>query len=135
VPALLAGSDGWRDPLSPFAVAAWALGLMAYLHVLFSLHDWKGRDADGRRTQTVLRRAVRTGRRTWAVADGEVVRVYALAGRRHGGRRLKVDVLGAVEFHAETQADEAHAYATELEQSPQPDATAVTLARVLNSPR
>ncbi len=130
--ALLAGAEGWREELSFPAFLASMLG--ACSPVLVCALDVSRASISGRRAQAVLRRAARAGRASWTVADGEHVRVYALDIERRPGRSPKIDVTGAWEFHAERDAEAAHAHRAELDRAARPDPAAVALARVLNAP-
>jgi hypothetical protein len=136
------GGDGWRDEnLSAFPLAAMVVAWLGVAHVFCSSLELGSWNAEGRRTQAVLRRAVRDGRHTWAAASGDVVRVYTLAPElralraRRPRARVKVEVKGAMEFHAEEQADEAHAYVAEVERASRSNVAAVALARVFERAR
>jgi len=132
--AVLAGPDGWSGD-APSALALLALWMGMFTPLLGMVLAGLGEDGlSNRRAQTVLRRAARQRQVSWAVADGEHVRVYALAVERRPGRPSRVEVTGAREFHAERDADLAHAYRAELDRAARPDPAALALARVLNAP-
>jgi hypothetical protein len=136
----LAGARGWRDATySQWATITIVVIIVAVLH-LFYLFNWVMESAlAGRRCKAVLSRPLRHGRRSWAIPDGDCVRVYRIEPERSFVAHLWPLALGVCgringgrEFSAELEAEAALDYVAELERAGRPHPTAAALARVIN---
>ncbi len=133
----LAGARGWKDATySQWATISMVLIAVAMVH----LFNWVMESVlVGRRCKAVLSRPLRHGRRSWAIADGDRVRVYRIEPKRSFVPRLwplalgvRGRINGGREFSAELEAEAALDYVAELERAGRPHPTATALARVIN---